>query len=44
MKWSYVMSFLLGSIMGISFNKNWVIFIEALICFTVLILHVAIIW
>jgi len=44
MKWSYAMSFLLGSIIGISFNSNWVIFAEAFICLVVLILHIANIW
>ena len=44
MKWSYVMGFLLGSIMALSSGKNWLIFVEALICLVVLILHIARIW
>lgn len=44
MKWFYVMGFLLGSIITLSFGRNWFIFAEALICFIVLILHVAQIW
>ena len=44
MKWFYVMGFLLGSIITLSFGKNWLIFVEALIWLVVLILHIARIW
>lgn len=44
MRWYSVISFLLGSIMAISYDKNWAIFVEALICLIVLILHITNVW